>query len=372
MGEPEPVVREGQILCLRLFDVGEDIDLARAETLLASAPGVVSCARRGLSKMSALAVPLRVELGAREIEIIELPNWHAATLSVHVYDSGSISVTYAIAIAPGTALAELTPKCAALYTSKDLETLARAELAKLLPALGPAIATPHDWAGHENYTILRIHELADAMTPDALVAWPGLGRLLIGEPSETPLAKRHRDEILEYTFGYLEDDLVIVDWNSAILLDPRRDPTLVEMLEFANCHLLNLRYYDDLLDRHTKRIYRELSADNHPGVFDRRFTRLAQDVFRQLVGLSEISERIDNATKVAGDYYVARVYRAAIKRLRVEAWKESIERKQHLVNEAYDMLKTEVELRRGLVLEVTIVVLIVLEIVLALIPGVMH
>ncbi len=368
----EPVVREGQILCLRLFDVGEEINLDRAEAALAKLPFVEACQRRGMSKMEALAVPLRVELGARDVEIIELPTAFAATLSAHIHDSGSIAVTYTIAIADGTPLGELTSRCAALYNSRDLETLARAEVAKLLPELRPAITGAHDWSGHENYTIIRIHELADAMTPAALLDWQGLGRLLIGEQSTHMLADRHRAEILEYTFGYLDDDLVIVDWNSAFLLDPRRDPTLVEMLEYANCHLLNLRYYDDLLDRHTKRIYGELSTHKSAGILDRRYGRLAQDVFKQLVGLSEISERIDNATKVASDYYVARVYRAAIKRLRVEAWKDSIERKQELVNKAYEMLKGEVEMRRSLMLEITVVLLIVLEIVLALIPGVMH
>ena len=90
---------------------------------------------------------------------------------------------------------------------------------------------------------------------------------------------------------------------------------------------------------------------------------------RDLMGLSELVERIDNAIKSVGDFYAARVYRGAMRRLRIEAWKESIERKQTLIGEAYEMLKGEAEVRRGLILEVTVIVLIVIEVIQAFMGG---
>lgn len=363
----DPVVLEGQILCLRLFDVGDEVDLDRAQQLLSKLPGVTAN-RRSQTKMEALAVPLRLELGRRELEIMEIRQPLETTLSIHIYDSGSVSVTYALEIAAGTSLADLVPRCSALYSSRDIETLARAELGKLLPVLEPAVAGLHDWHGFETYTIVRVFQLANGWTPERILDWPPLGKLVVGESADRPLRAQHRDEVLEYAFGYLDDDLVVVDWNSALVIDPRREPTIVEMLEFANCHLLNLRYYDQLLDEETRRIYGEL-AKRH-GVFDTRYTRLAQEVLRRVVALGEISDRIDNTTKVVGDYYTARVYRAAVTRLRVNAWSQSIERKQRLVAESYTMLKGEIEMRRSLFLEIAIVALIVFEVVWAITEGV--
>lgn len=362
----QPVVQSGQILCLRLFDVGEDIDLERAEQLLEKTAGV-ACNRRA-SRMEDIALPLRLELGKRDLEIIEIRQPIETSVSMHLYDSGSISVMFTIDILEGTPLGAIIPRCTALYASRDLETLARDELTRLLPVFLPAVGGVHHWHGFETYTIVRVFELADELTPDQLLAWPDLGKLLVGEVSDRALRKQHREEVLEYTFGYLDDDLTIVDWNSAFLLDPRRDPTIVEILEFANCHLLNLRYYDSLLEAETKRIYGELS-DKH-GIFDTRYSKLAQDVLKRVVALGEISDRVENTTKVVGEYYTARVYRAAVARLRVQSWSQSIERKQRLVAEAYGMLKGEVELRRTLLIEVAIVSLIVLEVILAILPGV--
>ena len=69
---------------------------------------------------------------------------------------------------------------------------------------------------------------------------------------------------------------------------------------------------------------------------------------------------------MAGDTYVARIYRAAIVRLRIEMWNESIGRKQRLVTDVYTMFKGEAELRKSQLPEVAIVVLIVIEVVVAL------
>jgi uncharacterized Rmd1/YagE family protein len=82
--------------------------------------------------------------------------------------------------------------------------------------------------------------------------------------------------------------------------------------------------------------------------------------------VNEFTERVENALKVAGDFYLARVYQGAVRRLRIADWQSSVDRKQALVAQAYELLKGEVEIRRSTTMELIVIVLILLELVAAL------
>ncbi len=69
---------------------------------------------------------------------------------------------------------------------------------------------------------------------------------------------------------------------------------------------------------------------------------------------------------MVGDFYLARIYRAAVRRFRVPTWQESVDRKESLVRQIYELLNGEVEHGRMFVLEFTIVVLILFEFLLPL------
>jgi hypothetical protein len=89
-------------------------------------------------------------------------------------------------------------------------------------------------------------------------------------------------------------------------------------------------------------------------------------MLRRLMELTELTERADNAIKSVGDFYLARVYLAAIGRFRVGDWRESVEAKLALVSRAYELLKGDVETSRTQLLEIIVVVLILVEILTAL------
>jgi hypothetical protein len=75
--------------------------------------------------------------------------------------------------------------------------------------------------------------------------------------------------------------------------------------------------------------------------------------------------RVENAVRVVGDLYLARVYRGALERLRVDEWKGGVLRHQGVAASVAALLHDEAHSALGHVLEATIVLLIVLEIVLA-------
>jgi uncharacterized Rmd1/YagE family protein len=76
-------------------------------------------------------------------------------------------------------------------------------------------------------------------------------------------------------------------------------------------------------------------------------------------------ERADNAFKVTDDVYLARVYEKALQIFRERSWRSGIDRKLGIIRDTYGMLNAEAQAARGEILEISIVLLIVFEIVLS-------
>ncbi len=103
-----------------------------------------------------------------------------------------------------------------------------------------------------------------------------------------------------------------------------REPSGVEdipdLLEFATAHLLELRYYDALLDRRAAPHLRRDRGGREPRSRTssrRRYRSLQRRTAALLLELSEMIERLENAVKIVGDFYLARLYQAAVRRFRL-------------------------------------------------------
>jgi hypothetical protein len=201
-----------------------------------------------------------------------------------------------------------------------------------------------------------------------LLERPGLVRLLLGERGETPLSSQERAEVLQTSFSYTEDDLAVIDWNGAFVYEPTGSMDIPDVLEIVNAQLLELRYYDDLLDRSIKGVWDRGVTPKAPAILRLVYSpyrAMARRVLGTLLEMSEFIERVENSLKVIGDFYLARVYEGAVKRLRIRQWQASVTRKQQILTQVYGLLRGEVDTDRALTLEGMIVVLIVLEMVLA-------
>ena len=363
-------IADGTVHVYRLFDVADAVDLAAAERAAGAATSRLRL--EGAQSGSALEFPrppLHLGLGAREVALASGPR--AAQASAHVYDYGVISVLYKLPIAPGASLAELVPLAEELFVEPTpaLDRAARREAEELARALGPALERPHTWDGMESYQVffVRRFEGAPVRALDLLARGP-VPELLLGETSDVPLSPAERQEILSHHFSYLEDDLAVLHWNSALVVEPSGVEDIPDLLEFATAHLLELRYYDALLDRELHRIYDEIEAGGSPvvDIFTRRYRKLQRDTAALLLELSEMIERLENAVKIVGDFYLARLYLAAVRRFRLPAWQDSVLRKQKLVADVNDLTGDAADTSRAELLEVAIIALIVFEILAAL------
>jgi hypothetical protein len=360
-------IDEGEVLIYRLFDLADAIDLVLAERI-AAAPS----ARLAMDRASSATAlefprpPLHLALGARALA---LPGGERPVVaSAHVYDYGVVSIRYRLRIEPGTPLSALVPLAEALLTSTapGLDAAARADAEEVARALGPALERPHGWAGLETYQIFFVKRFEGGpVKADRILQSAPLAALLLGDTSPTPLSAAEREDVLSHHSSYLEDDLAVVHWNSALVVEPSGVEDVPDLLEFATAHLLELRYYDALLDRELHRIYDELAAGGSPlkHLVTRKYRRLQRQTAALLLELSEMIERLENAVKIVGDFYLARLYQGAVRRFRLASWQEAVLRKQKLVAEVNDLTGDAADVNRAELLEVAVILLIVWEIV---------
>jgi hypothetical protein len=206
------------------------------------------------------------------------------------------------------------------------------------------------------------------VTASRVLAEAPIPALLLGETSPVRLSEGERQDVLSHQFSYLETDLTVVHWNSALVVEPSGLEDIPDLLEFATAHLLELRYYDDLLDRELHRIYDELEdgGSSLMQVITRKYRRLQRYTAALLMDLSETIERLENAVKIVGDFYLARVYQSAVRRFRLASWQETVLRKQKLLAEVNDLTGDVADTNRSEVLEIVVILLISYEVVAAI------
>ena len=194
-------------------------------------------------------------------------------------------------------------------------------------------------------------------------------QLLRGERKR--LSDQERDNVLGHSLSYYTTDMVIPTWSSALVYDTEEGASgALEILEFANSQLLEFRYYDQLLDAELARIYAGLQrAGVVRTLLGRRYIRAARQVHAFFIDVNELTDKTENALKIAGDVYAARLFNLAAARLGLDRWKANVSEKLKTLDDIYRFAVENTGMARGEFLELTIVLLIVFEIVLALGVG---
>lgn len=366
MSEPL-IVQSGAIHVYRQFDIADEIDLPRVQALTQLAAGRLKLSRMGSQYIELPNPPVALHLGTRTVELSR--GGRSVDLYARVFDHGAVSILLRLPIEAGTSLEATVPLLDELFDSPVVDSLARVELEGLFATLRSALTKPHVWEGSEGYHVLFVERFS-GRTPTAaqLTEEAPLANLLLGETAQRPLSAGERWDVTQHAFSYLEDDLAVIDWNCAFVYEPSGSHDLPDMLEIANAQLLELRYFDERLDRELTALYDEVSRQPRSRLrklLRSDYTELQRKAMVQMLEIAEFTERVENSLKVIGDFYLARVYHAAVRRLRIPAWQESVDRKEALLAQIYDVLRSEVEQSRMLFLEATIVGLILLEIVLA-------
>lgn len=359
------VLEKASILCYRLYDVADEIDLGVAESLLARDVRRLRLSRSGAEFLLLPNPPLVVGLGRRSLG---LPGGAVEVEArARLFDHGAASIVLAVPVAAGTPLDALTPLADRLYDGPEVDALALELVEGLRRTVAPAMENPHLWTQVESYAVVFVEAFRGAPRAGEVLERADLARLLLGESTLPELSDAERADVTRRHFSYGVNDLVVVDWNAAFVYEPSGSEDIPDILEIANAQLLELRYYDEMLDRSLVGVNETLKRERRRlGSFFRSpYAGLARQVQVTLLEMSEFIERVENSLKIIGDFYLAKVFEAAVEQLRIPAWKASVTRKQQMLGDVYGWLKGEVDTARSLTLEVMVVLLIVLELLVA-------
>jgi hypothetical protein len=371
MAGTELRVLSGQVIALRLFDLAYEIDLRRAEELWAQR-SARSSERSRLARTPPKAVsfgvpPLALELGPVTLEIDG--SAVDAVAGVRLYDFGIAALSLRLPVrdlawADFARLVNRTDQAVGPAATTDIWD---GLLAQLRTLLGEALDRPTAAPLQEDYLVAVVNAFDEAVTAEALQARADLVPLLSGE--ERPLSAAARSDLLRQRFSYHPDDLAVITWDRAFILEPRRETDVADVLEMANAQLLEMRTYDEMLDDELPRMRSLVEAARRRTnlLAARRYARLAGHLHALVAEVTELAERVDNALQVTEDVYLARVYAAAMELFRVPTVSAAVDRKLAIVRETYTALHGEAAGVRAELLETAILALIAVEIILSLI-----
>lgn len=362
---PTLVFEQATALCYRLFDIAREIDLERVRALAKADTRRLRLTRAGSEYLQLPNPPLNLDMGIRRLHLNEAPM--DVEVSARLFEHGAASIILRVPVAPGTTLEELIPRADELSDSLHVDRLCLELVEQLMASLSPALSEQKLWSQSESYTVFFVQKLRGNPSAEHVLAHPQLARLLLGESKELALSAREQQDAVSQHFSYTDRDLAVIDWNASFVYEPSGSTDIPDLLEIANAQLLELRYFDDVLDKELAQTYSQMATQRRRwySVIQSPYRALARRVSVSVLELSEFVERVENSLKIIGDFYLAKVYEAALSQLRVRPWQQSVTRKQGLLAQTYSLLKGEIDTDRSHLLELAIIFLIVFEILMA-------
>ena len=341
----------------RIYDIGREIDLDWLEKALAQN---YFTARTSFVRVKPKSImleepplmiqmnPIRVERDGRQFEF---------SVQARVFDIGAISFCFVHENenADLAALEEIAFLFAGQEGLSDFYVQYLKTLAEIVrPHIKNFAINPEFY---EDYSIYVSDHRDEAVDPVPL---------LMGE--KVNISPQMREEIIKNSLSYTTDDLTILSWDSALICNPESPTDLIDLIEFANVQVLELRNYDQELTREMEKMYDEIEHADRLSSFSRgrQYHVIMARLMETSAGISETIEKVDNLIKVTEDIYYARVYATALIVLRSRQWSESVSRKIEVIQENYSMLSDEVRIQHSNFLEWIIIVLIAMEFIFAI------
>lgn len=356
-------IKKGAILVYRLFDIAEEINIPQVEAILQDNRGPD---RFKVPKYIDRAIQLKkppVTFGLGEEVFTAQNRSFKADVIMKLRDFGTLSIIYQITIPPGTSWKDLIDIAQALEEGSEIDGLAKQQSREISKTILSALKKPTDWVGFEDYIVYFIEEFENGFSAEEFKNKADFTALMMAE-NQVKLSKDMKESSAETMYQYGENDLAIIEWNSAIVIEPSGSRDVPDILEFAITQLMEMRYYDDLLDAKLNGLYEEIQKKRH-SLWVSKFDRLYEDASSRYIEFIEFLERVENSLKVVGDFYLAKIYRGASTQFRIKDWQDSVTRKMNILAQVSNLLQGEMNVRRSHLLEIIIVLLITYEIISA-------
>ncbi len=288
------------------------------------------------------------------------------SFTVKVYDVGAVSIQVRAPFEVSS-IEELVSYYGLSLAGKSIEAevvqiaeQVRRELESCLVRPVPAIG-----AG-EDYTVFCVYQLpaAESAAPRRAEDWlrenrRAVAALLTQESDAARLSAQEAAESTEQYLTYYETDLVVTDWDAAFVVGEQDSlEEIIHVMELANVQLAELAAYDRVLDGVLELAYRDLS----------RPRRVSREVSRNLreirVDMARLNDELVNITKFFGDWHLARMYQNLFNRFHLKDWHDTINVKLRTLADLYHLLHQDWLNSWMVILELTIVLLFIIDLLL--------
>jgi hypothetical protein len=345
----------GSVLVLIQFDVCEEIRLDRLQQTMN--------ARTVPQPKIKHSVPAYVRYQrppvAEPLDPLVLSGGERLEGEIKYYDYGVVSVIYQLSFSGDwESLVSLASRWV-----WDVDFAARVEplVRQRLERAAPAMVKPYARWLSEDYFIFHLRDDAGTLSAADLTRDHGLEIAQIVRGDRLRLSTGECAEVLQSRISYYENDLAVIGWNAAFLLDSNAGAeTAIQLLEYANSQLLEFRHYDELLTGILDNVYETLERKR--GMLVRwRMARSARRLHTVLLDIAELTERADNSIKFLSDMFAARLYKLAAAKVGVPDYKDLVAQKLKTAADLYHDMIDQFNQARGFFLEAIVVLILLIE-----------
>jgi hypothetical protein len=347
---------------LFLYDVAEAIRLDVLGSLsLSSATSVA------VNPPAAVPQYLRFERPpvAETLEPFTLESGERVESKAKYYDYGVVSIGLELPFESDWE--ELVLQSSRLIGDPRLSKSAEEWLHAALDRAASALVKPYRFWLTEDYHIVDLREVTkpggQTMSATELLASHAqhIAQFVRGEA--LPLSDAERQEVLQSSISYSQNDLLVVGWAGALVYgNSETTAETIQLLEYANTQLVEFRYYDSLLTGVLNDVYRFLERENSL-VRNWQLSRESARVNTIRLDVMELTERVDNAVKFLSDMFYARQYGLIAAKVGVPDYRRLVDQKLRTAGELYRFMVDQFNQSRSFVLEVSVVVILIIEIV---------
>lgn len=185
----------------------------------------------------------------------------------------------------------------------------------------------------EEYTIVCISAITAG--PDDFVEANRL--TLAGLLRNVPRAinETETDQILASRARYTDHDLVVVDWEGALLIDPNQDfRSDIQLLKIGNYELIRYRLLDRAIERNLQMVRDELESKRRLNFF----SNVVREALEQRLALLLDFEKTEQLLLLIGDWYSAQLYRIIVDEFYIDDWKNTVKSKIEQLESITDII----------------------------------
>ena len=349
-------VLTGNILLFYAYDIGDEIDLdiIKHKELLpirsVSVPPFFKNYHR----------PLSFHMPAEDFSEVGQGNETDCIMS-RLHHFGALSFCYKVPFE--ATFDELKHMLVRIH--KEYKELSMQDARRVFERVLRVIRKPRFYNVEHSYYVVQL-DIVDDLSAEEFRSSYGseIATLLRLETGE--LADYQTEAILSGSIEYFGQDFIVIDSEAACIYDNEYFESL-EFFELTNIQLLELQFFDRILYMRLNYFYAQ-EAIKVPwrayvpmlqSWIDTPITQLA----KLRVDISVITEQLESSIKLAGDAYYMQLYSMLVEKLSLQSWRDSIDKKLHIIQDIYGIYQTRLQIIREELLTVVIILLIAIEMV---------